>query len=56
MKSVRKALREGELEKDTYQRVTCADCEKPLKTTNDPDELTNLRTCPECGKEWKELR
>ena len=56
MKSVRKALRDGELDKDTYQRVTCADCEKPLKTTNDPDTIATLRTCPDCGKEWKELR
>ena len=56
MKSVRKALREGELVKDTYQRVCCAECDKPLKTENDPDEITTLRICPECGMEWKELR
>lgn len=56
MKSVRKALREGELEKDTYERITCADCEKPLGTTNDPDRVENIRTCPDCGSEWKELR
>lgn len=56
MKSIRNGLRAGELDKDTYQRVICADCEKPLKTTNDPDSITSIRTCPDCGKEWKELR
>ena len=56
MKSVRKALRDGELDKDTYQRVVCSECEKPLKTQNDPDSISTLRICPDCGKEWKELR
>jgi predicted RNA-binding Zn-ribbon protein involved in translation (DUF1610 family) len=56
MKSTRKGLREGELEKDTYERLTCADCGKPLKTTDAPDEVFTLRTCPDCGAEWKELR
>ena len=56
MKSVRKALRDGELDKDTYERVICGECEKALKTTNDPDSITTVRTCPDCGKEWKELR
>lgn len=56
MKSVRKALRDGELVKDTYERVTCATCEKSLKTTNDPDTITTIRRCPDCGSEWKEIR
>ena len=56
MKSVRQALRKGELEKDTYERVTCAECEKPLGTTNDPDRVETIRHCPDCGTEWKELR
>jgi predicted RNA-binding Zn-ribbon protein involved in translation (DUF1610 family) len=56
MKSTRKGLREGELEKDTYERVNCADCEKVLKTVDDPDEVFSVRTCPECGKQWKDLR
>lgn len=56
MKSIRKALREGELIKDTYERVTCANCEKSLKTENDPDTITTIRRCPDCGKEWKEIR
>ncbi len=29
MKSVRKALRKGDLEKDTYDRLVCSECEKP---------------------------
>jgi DNA-directed RNA polymerase subunit RPC12/RpoP len=56
MKSTRKGLREGELEKDTYERLTCAECGESLQTENDPDEVFNVRRCPTCGTEWKELR
>jgi len=56
MKSTRKGLRDGELEKDTYGRLTCAACGKSLKTQNDPDEVYTVRVCPDCGNEWKELR
>jgi ribosomal protein S27AE len=56
MKSTRKGLRDGELMKDTYERLNCAACEKTLKKKNDPDEVFSVRTCPECGSEWKELR
>ncbi|MCU4925326.1 hypothetical protein OB905_04900 [Halobacteria archaeon AArc-dxtr1] len=56
MKTIRKGLREGTLEKDTYERVVCVECEKPLKTTNDPDSITTVRACPDCETEWKELR
>ena len=56
MKSTRKGLRDGELEKDNYGRIVCAECDETLKKMNDPDEVFSLRTCPECGIEWKELR
>jgi DNA-directed RNA polymerase subunit RPC12/RpoP len=55
MKTTRKALREGELEKDTYERLNCAECGKSLGTKNDPDEVFTVRQCPDCGSEWKEL-
>ena len=56
MDSVRKALRSGDLEKDVYGRLNCADCEAELATTNDPDEIGSVRRCPECEEEWKELQ
>lgn len=56
MKSTRKGLREGNLEKDNYERLLCGNCEKTLKTENPPEEVYTIRTCPECGLEWKELR
>lgn len=56
MKSTRKALRDGDLFKDTYERLTCATCEQVLKTRNDPDEVYTVRICPECGARFKELR
>lgn len=56
MKSTRKGLRDGELDKDNYGRIVCAACEETLKKANDPDEVFSVRTCPDCAKEWKELR
>ncbi len=55
MKSTRKGLRDGDLTKDTYERLNCAQCEKTLKKENDPDEVFAVRICPECGRQWKEL-
>lgn len=56
MKTTRKALRDGDLFKDTYERLNCADCEMVLKTENDSDEVFSVRICPECGSEFKQLR
>lgn len=56
MKSVRKGLRDGDIQKDTYERLTCASCGQTLKTKNDPDELFSLRECPDCGTQWRDLR
>ena len=55
MKTVRKALRDGELEKDTYERLVCADCEKQLKTRDNPDDVGSIRICEDCGAEWREI-
>ena len=56
MKSVRQGLRDGDLEKDTYDRVVCVESGKPLKTKNDPDSITTIRYCPDTGAEWKAIR
>ncbi|WP_185903299.1 HVO_0758 family zinc finger protein [Halonotius terrestris] len=55
MKSTRKGLRDDELYKDNYERVACSECEETLKKRNPDDEVFAIRTCPECGREWKEL-
>ncbi|MFQ3476638.1 hypothetical protein HKK80_10325 [Halonotius sp. F2-221B] len=55
MKSTRKGLREDALYKDNYERIACSECEETLKRENDPDEVYAVRTCPNCGKQWKEL-
>jgi predicted RNA-binding Zn-ribbon protein involved in translation (DUF1610 family) len=55
MQSVRKGLRAGDLEKDTYERLTCSDCGEELDTRNDPNEVGRVRVCPGCGREWKEV-
>lgn len=56
MDSVRDGLRAQDLTKDTFDRLLCAECDRPLKTRNDPDELWSIRFCPECGTEWREMR
>ncbi len=55
MESTRKGLRTGDLEKDTYERLTCASCGQELTTRDDPDTLGRVRVCPECGREWQEV-
>ena len=56
MESVRKGLRSGDIEKDTYERLHCAECEKALNTKNTPGEVGTVRACPECGMEWRALK
>jgi len=55
MDSVRRALREGEISKDMYERLECSDCEEQLLTKNEPDDIGTIRVCPECGTEWRQL-
>ncbi|MEZ3115266.1 HVO_0758 family zinc finger protein [Halobaculum sp. MBLA0147] len=55
MKSVRRGLRDGDLEKDNYERLQCGTCGADLSTEDDPDEVYTVRVCPECGDEYKEL-
>jgi len=55
MDSISKGLRSGDIEKDTYERLTCGDCGKQLEVKNDPDSVTKVRICPGCGEEWKQI-
>jgi hypothetical protein len=55
MESVRKGLRDGDLTKDTYERLQCTNCEATLATKDDPDEVGTIRTCPTCGGTWRHL-
>ena len=55
MKSIRRALRDGEVEKDTYGRLSCQACGKSLGTKNDADAVGTVRSCPDCGREWKSI-
>ncbi len=56
MQSVQKGLRAGEIAKDTYDRLECAECGVQLTTKNDPEEVGSVRACPECGREWQQLK
>ena len=55
MSSVTKALRSGVVRKDTYERLVCDDCNRQL-TTRDRGGVGWRRACPDCGREWKQLR
>jgi predicted RNA-binding Zn-ribbon protein involved in translation (DUF1610 family) len=55
MESIRKGLRAGDLEKDTYDRIQCAACGENLSKRDDPDEVGAVRFCPDCGREWHQV-
>lgn len=55
MKSTRKGLRDGDIEKDNYERLHCASCGTSLGTEDPDDEIYTVRRCPDCGVEFKEL-
>ena len=55
MKSTRKGLRDGSIEKDNYERLRCASCDTALGTEDSDEEIYTVRRCPDCGAEWKEL-
>ncbi|MFB6069603.1 MAG: HVO_0758 family zinc finger protein [Halanaeroarchaeum sp.] len=56
MESVRKGLRNGDLERDTYDRLVCSECETSLKRRDDPDAVGTVRYCPNCGAEFEQIR
>jgi hypothetical protein len=55
MDTIRKGLRAGDIEKDTYGRVRCSQCDISLTNESAPDEVFDIRECSECGRRWKEL-
>jgi len=55
MDSVRRGLRAGDIEKDTYERLACAACEEQLATEAMDDDVGKKRVCPECGSAWREM-
>ena len=56
MNTVREGLRADELEKDTFDRLICVGCDRPLKMRSDPEELGSVRFCVDCESEWVEMR
>ena len=55
MESVRKGLRAGDLEKDTYDRLRCVTCQTTLARRDNPDELGYVHGCSECGRKWRRI-
>lgn len=55
MDSVTKGLRQGDITKDTYDRLLCAECEARLDRRDNPDEIGSVRSCPDCRREWRQL-
>ena len=52
MKSIRRGLWDGEVEKDTRGRFACWVCGQSL-TANGDSEGGIVRTCPDCGRAWE---
>lgn len=55
MDSVQAGLRARDIEKDTYGRLLCAECDEQLDTQPDPDTKESIVVCPACGKNWRDL-
>ena len=55
MKSIRAGLRAGDIEKDTYGRLSCTTCGSSLNTRKEEGTLGSVRACPDCGSEWQEI-
>ncbi|WP_135825599.1 hypothetical protein [Halorussus ruber] len=63
MKSIRRGLWDGEVEKDTRGRFACGICRESLTVPESAvsDESADesietdggVRSCPECGRSWK---
>ena len=56
MDTVRDGLRQDDLEKDTFDRLICVKCDRPLKIKSNTDDIGSLRYCIDCGSEWREMR
>lgn len=55
MESVRSGLRNGKLERDTYDRLVCAECDVSLKRRDDESMVGAVRFCPNCGAEYQQI-
>lgn len=55
MESVRKGLRAGQIDKDTYGRLECSNCDVGLTKKEDEDGMGYLHTCPDCGRVWRRV-
>lgn len=55
MESVRKGLRAGQIDKDTYGRLECSNCDVGLTKKEDVDGMGYLHTCPDCGRVWRRV-
>lgn len=55
MKSTQKGLRDGDILKDTYDRLECSQCDIQLTRRDDSDGVGAIRECPECGRKWRQL-
>lgn len=55
MESVRKGLRAGQIDKDTYGRLECSNCGVRLGKKEDDDGMGFLHSCSECGRVWRRV-
>lgn len=53
MDTVHNGLREGDLEKDTYDRLVCAHCEVELERDKGHRLGKKVYRCPKCETRWE---
>ncbi|MDZ7702552.1 MAG: HVO_0758 family zinc finger protein [Halobacteriales archaeon] len=56
MPTIRKGVRKDDLEKDTFGRYHCTDCGTKLTRIERHGEAGQVHRCPDCGREWEQLR
>lgn len=56
MQTIRKAVRNNELETDTYGRYHCTACGTRVTRLQRDAEAGQVHRCPDCGREWQQLR
>ena len=55
MDSVHQGLRDGDIEKDTYDRLRCASCKVGLGKKQAEEGYGYIHTCPDCGRAWRRI-
>lgn len=55
METVREGLRDENIHRGRYERLTCSKCDIELSLSSDDGEIGTIRVCRGCGTKWREI-